>query len=746
MVQFKERKRFSFVSKGMAEDTFEVVRFRGEEGISRLFQFDIVLISEDPEVDIDAVLQNPAVFTIHRGEEDRKIHGIISEFEQMHEVEQFTFYQATLVPRLWLSDLYLENQLFLDKSVPDIIEEILKQAGLTSQDYELKLTRSYPKWEYICQYKETDLNFISRWMEREGIYYYFEHTEEGEKLIVTDSSTAHTEIPGTSTIPYSPPTALIPQEEEVIRNFMCRQKILPKKIVLKDYNYRKPSLELKVEKEVNPKGRGVVYLYGEHFKDPEEGKELAKLRAEQIACRGKVFVGESTCPQLCPGYFFDLTDHYREAFNQKYLVIELEHEGSQAGILVAGLGPEEATGEKEPAYINRFTLIPSDVQFRPEVKTPKPRFYGTINAKIDASGDGKYAELDDQGRYKVILPFDMSGREGGKASRWVRMAQPYAGSDYGMHFPLHKGTEVLLTFIDGDPDRPIIVSAVPNPETKTPVTSENQTQAVIRTAGGNEIKLEDKEGSQLIKLYCPTAETSVRLGAPNPSGKTGIDQCTEKNMATVVGGWETRVVGTQMTLSPDGAQNLHVEGDRYLHVTGKEEITIDGDRNLRVTGQENTTVEGDQIQDISTRQDVTVHGDQTVQVEGHQENIADGGRRVAVNQQETKEIYGTRTLTVTGDETITVGGNRTLTVTGNENRTTGNFWDTKMGTWGSAALGATVETFAGLKLSTGASATLNLHPGIKLGKEPTEIADNIIKVVEAKAMDVLKAPIIIFTA
>ncbi len=492
-MKFKERKRFSFVSKGLPEDTFEVVRFRGEEGISRLFQFDIVLISEDPEVDIDSVLQNPAVFSIHRGEEDRKIHGIVSEFEQMHEVDQYTFYQASLVPRIWLSDLYKENQLFLDKSVPEIIEEILKQAGLTSNDYDLKLTRNYPKWEYICQYKETDLNFISRWMEREGIYYYFEHTDDGEKLIITDSSTAHTKIQGESRIPYSPPSALIPEEEEVIRTFMCRQKILPKKIVLKDYNYRKPSLDLKVEKEVNPKGRGTVYLYGEHFKDPDQGKELAKLRAEQIACRGKLFLGESTCPQLCPGFLFELTDHYRDEFNQEYLVVELEHEGSQAGILLAGLEPQEAEGEKEPGYINRFTLIPSDVQFRPEVKTPKPRFYGTINAKIDASGDGKYAEIDDQGRYKVILPFDMSGREGGKASRWIRMAQPYAGADYGMHFPLHKGTEVLLTFVDGDPDRPIIAAAVPNPETKTPVTSQNNTQNTIRTAYGHSLVMEDAD-------------------------------------------------------------------------------------------------------------------------------------------------------------------------------------------------------------------------------------------------------------
>ena len=746
MVQFKEKKRFSFVSKGLPEDTFEVVRFRGEEGISRLFQFDIVLISEDPEVDIDAVLQNPAVFIIHGGEEDRKINGIISEFEQLHEVDQYNFYQASLVPRLWLSDLYLENQLFLDKSVPDIIEEILKQAGLTSRDYELKLTRSYPKWEYICQYKETDLNFISRWMEREGIYYYFEHTEEGEKLIITDSSTAHTEIQGETTIPYSPPSALIPEEEEVIRSFMCRQKIIPKKIILKDYNYRKPSLELKVEKEVNPKGRGIVYLYGEHFKDPEEGKELAKLRAEQIACRGKLFIGESTCPQLCPGFFFDLKEHYRDSFNQKYLIIELEHEGSQAGILVAGLSSEEASGEREPGYINRFTLIPSDVQFRPEVKTPKPRFYGTINAKVDASGDGKYAELDDQGRYKVILPFDMSGREGGKASRWIRMAQPYAGEDYGMHFPLHKGTEVLLTFVDGDPDRPIIVASVPNPETKTPVTSENQTQAILRTAGGNEIKHEDKDGNQLIRLSCPTANTVVRLGAPNSKGDKGIDQRTDENMATVIGGWETRTVGSTSGVSPKGKQHIEVRGDRFLNVTGNESTTIENDQINEIKGNQINTIDNSQI--FNVRQ---------------QEYHIDDGRYLSVSGQgEEKRVKGARTIQVEGDEKYTVMGNSELTITGKLTKKIGSedkFWqgvsfkthagaknEVFMAEKADVFLGIAHELFAGIKTAIGATLTLQHCRGVTKEKEQVKWEEANLKFRKTQGVEILKSTIKLFVA
>ena len=507
---FEEKKKFTFVSKGLPEDTFAVVKFKGIEGISRLYEFDITLVSEDPDIDLKTVLANEATLTIFHNDKEIKRHGIIAEIEQLHEVKQYVFYRAILVPRLWQADLYHENQLFLDKSVPEIIEEILKQTGLTSQDYEFILTKKYPKSEYICQYRETDFNFISRLMEAKGIYYFFEHTEDREKIIITDTSAVHKDIEDKK-ICYSPPSGLVPTEEEVIKAFVCRQRMLPKKVILKDYNYRKPSLELKAEAEVDPQGRGKVYLYGEHFKTPEEGQEIAKIRAEEIRCREKIFYGESTATTLCPGFIFELADHYRDNYNQRYLIIEVEHEGSQSAVLLAGIEEELAEQEKELIYSNHFSAIPADVQFRPERKTPKPRFYGTMNAKIDAAGDGKYAEIDEWGRYKVKLPFDLSKQEGGKASHWVRMAQPYAGAGFGMHFPLHKNTEILLTFIDGDPDRPLIAGSAPNPETMTPVTSENHTKNVIKTACDNLLEMEDKEPCHILLSNCGEDSGNVFL-------------------------------------------------------------------------------------------------------------------------------------------------------------------------------------------------------------------------------------------
>jgi type VI secretion system VgrG family protein len=513
-MEFEDTKKFLFVSKALPEDTFAVVRFDGTEGISKLYSFDITLVSDDPEIDLKEILQNPATLTILGDHLDLPVHGVLARFEQLHEVKHHFFYRAVLVPRLWLSSLYHENQLFLDRTVPDIIEDILKQTGLTTQDYELRLTKEYPQWEYICQYRETDYEFISRWMEREGIYFFFEQTDDYEKLVITDSFTAHQDIKGDALIPYAPPTGLVP-EEELIQAFISRQTMLPNKVILKDYNYRKPSLELKAEAIVDPQGRGDVYLYGEHFKEPEQGSALAKIRAEEIACRANVFHGEGTATNLSSGYLFELADHYREGFNRKYLILDIEHEAVQAASFLSGLGEDLTEKEQKRTYTNRFTTIPAGVQFRPERTTQKPKIQGTMNAVVDAAGDGKYAELDDQGRYKVILPFDLSGNNDGRASRWVRMAQPYAGAEYGMHFPLHKGTEVLLTFIDGDPDRPIIASAVPNPATASPVNTENQSESVIKTGGDNKIRIEDREDSERIIMQSPKVNSFIRIGTPN---------------------------------------------------------------------------------------------------------------------------------------------------------------------------------------------------------------------------------------
>ncbi len=523
-MEYLKSKKFSFISDFLPPDTFAVVSFKGFEGISRPYQFEIMLVSDDLKVDFGQIMNKKARIVFHREEEGGDVfyNGIIANFEQLHEINNYAFYRAHLVPKLWRLSITHHNQVFLDRTVEEFSKDILTDGGLGSHDFEFRLQSTYDPVEYVCQYGESHLNFLSRWFEREGIYYYFEQSEDNEKVIFTDTRIVHADPPFGGNIVYSPPSGLESSHlSEAVRSFHCRKNVLPAKVLLKDYNYRRPSLEITGAADVDKNGSGTVYFYNEHFRTSKEGNRLARIRAENIICRGEEYYGESSVPYLLPGFTFNLTKHYRDDFDRKYLITGVNHDGDQTGFLLPGISPDPDKGKQHMYYSNSFTAIPAATQFRSQIMANKPRVSGTIVGRIDASGSGQYAELDEMGRYKVIIPFDLSGRTGGKASSWIRMATPYGGGNHGMHFPLHKGTEVLLTFVNGDPDRPIIASTVPNPDVPSPVTSANQTSNIITTSGGNKIHMEDQEGSQRIYLHSPTADSSIRLGSvPPPSTET----------------------------------------------------------------------------------------------------------------------------------------------------------------------------------------------------------------------------------
>ena len=579
------KKKFSFVSKAAKEDSFAVVSFKGFEAISKPYQFEIVLISEKAGLVPLQVLKNPAVFVIHRdGEQDVVFNGILIQFEETQEVNGYLFFKAVLVPKLQRLSLTHHNQVFLDQPVPKIIETVLKDAGLAGGiDFDFKLQGDYQPLEYICQYGESYLNFISRWAEREGIYYFFEQSTEGEKIVFTDTKISHTDLPLGKNLIYQPQSGLDSlQTKEVVKSFLCKHNLLPQKVYLKDYNYRKPSLAMEGSAEVDSDGWGEHYLYGEHFTSPEEGNRLAKIRAEELLCRKSVYYGASSIPFLVPGFTFDLTEHYAKSSNRKYLLIEVSHEGHQTGYLVSGISAAIGTRSEQMFYANTFAAIPADVQFRPERTAVRPKIPGTFNAKVDAASSGQYAELDDQGRYKVILPLDRSGRGSGKASAWCRMTQPYAGADYGMHFPLHKGTEVLLTFIDGDPDRPIIIGSVPNPETGSPVKGSNQTQSVIRSGGGNQLHMGDQQGEEEFAIH---AKKDMNTTVNN-------DRST-----TIVGGNDTLAVqaGTR-AVTVQGDTSLTVQaGNRTVNVTGNYQLDTTSEVSIQAPSQISLTCGGSTI-------------------------------------------------------------------------------------------------------------------------------------------------------
>jgi len=495
--------KFALVVTGLPEETFTVVKFNTQGELNRCYRAELVMVSRHPRLDIGKMLMSPAFAYIKRNEGTFvPFSGILAELEEMKKVDDNIFYRAVFVPKLWLLTRTSSNRIFLDITIPKLLEEVLVDGGLTKNEFEFRLQNEYPRtWEYVCQYGESHFDFFSRWLEYAGMYFYLEPTDEGEKLIITDTRIVHTPPPFATTLQYRLPAALETGHwDELLTDFRACYASVPKSVTLKDYNYRRPSLELTGAADISANGAGEIFIYGEHFQTPEEANRVAKIRAEEISCRQTVFHGESRAPFLRPGFIFEVQGHYQEEYNRRYMVTDIEHHGNQATFLTAGLRRELAEDEREPFYRNNFAAIPADVQYRPPRITPKPRFYGIINAHIDAESSGEYAELDNQGRYKVVLPFDLSNRRGGKASAWFRMAQPYAGSKHGMHFPLLKGTEVLLAFIDGDPDRPIITGAVPNPLNPSVINDESATKAGFITPGGSSLVADDMAGKEQVAL------------------------------------------------------------------------------------------------------------------------------------------------------------------------------------------------------------------------------------------------------
>ncbi len=521
------------------------------------------------------MLENPATFTMRQAGKTMKLHGVLRRFEQLQSYTGLTFYRAVLVPRLWWLSLTHHNQVFLHKKVPAILEDVLKDGGLSQRDFEFKLggSKGHPEWEYVCQYAETHLHFASRWMEREGMYYYFEQGDDHEKVIVTDTKVAHTALVHGKTLRYSPPSGLeAPYRQEVVSSFNASMRLMPRKVNVRDYNYENPWVDLEGEAEVDDHGRGMFYAYGDHFRNNDEGKRLAQVRAEALRCQQQRFAGKSTIAHMRPGYVFQLKDHDRKDFNQDYLIIRTRHRGQQAAYLKSGLGLGVSTSSQIPEYANEFEAIPVSVQYRPQRTTKRPSFHGTLPAKIDAQGSGQYAELDKHGRYKVKLPFDLSGRSEGRATHWIRMAQPYAGDKYGMHFPLHKGAEVLLTFVDGDPDRPIIAHAAPNPQNVSPVTMANFSQSRIKTAGGNQLEFEDKDGMQYLDAVSPPMESRLTLGYVAGVDKGTLASRGEKGVH----------VHTQGRVLSESEQDTLMRADKTVKISSGTDMVVDADKTLHL--------------------------------------------------------------------------------------------------------------------------------------------------------------------
>ncbi|AKT41273.1 uncharacterized protein CMC5_054400 [Chondromyces crocatus] len=691
-------------------ETGRVVAFRGTEAISTPYEFEIFFSLTDgtgEQLDLGDAIGAKAVLTLDR-EADRippyHFSGILAAVDLLHEVEGLSLFRAVLVPRLWLLGLSKHSRIFTKMALPDILKAVLAENGFGPDDFELRLGK-YSVEEHVCQYRESDLDFLSRWMEREGIFYFFEHGEWGEKLILCDDRTYEDDLLG-APVRYHPQLGQDRSAGLSFRTFTCKHRTLPTKVLYKDYDYAKPNLRLAGSADVAENGAGEVSLYGERFFSAAAGERLAKMRAEELLTRQVLFHATGSRTHLRPGHEFELEEHSRAAFNARYVAIEATHWGNQQGNNSAFR--DFIQMEHEEVYFVDVVAIPAETQFRAASRVAWPRIYGFENGTVDGPAESEYAQIDDQGRYCVRFKFDESGLKNGRASTFVRMVQPHGGSIEGFHFPLRKETEIIFSFLGGDPDRPVITGVVPNALTPSPVTSGNYTKNVLQTGGRNRLEIEDKAGQQRITLSTPYSNSYLRMGSPNAehefimktddntlltAGKD-FDQFVGQNgggswTATIKDDWKTTVQAGVHELNVDtGTSTTVVEGDTKLQVkTGNYAIAVDtASMTTTVESDSTTTINGSKYEvnvtagltkiDTALTTDILSTGKLTISTKNANDYLVANGMLFTVGEDLTQTVTGQHILT-TGAITQVVNGSYTQNITESFSQTTAassKFW------------------------------------------------------------------------
>jgi len=510
-------------SKDQEKIDFDVVEISGKESLSQHYEFIVnlrstqLLKSTNPlgkRATLTIQMENMHDFSVSN--QKSSYHGIIVEFSKLVKIKDFYYYKATLVPKLAKLKYVKKSDVFIETGLSDILNSVFNNEGFSQEDRKLSFNTAdnkyqpsqdcYNRYGFVCQYEESSYNFINRLLERDGLYYYFKHLEDNdEQVIITDRKEDFLTRKQSLRFRFLSEQTAAPDPNS-IHAFEKKITNAPKQVTIMNYGYEKANLGdqgvISCSAYVSANGTenkeffGEETIYGENFISQEnqgDGQFLASIRAQELYSRSQLCFAKSTAVPIHAGMKIKLDDSKYDEFNGEYLVIEVIHKGHQQ---LSGMQNQK---ENPQFYENTLVLLPANIQFRPKRITPWPRIYGTMNALIDGEQDSQYPQLDSTGRYKIRLPFLKTAKPDGKGSIWVRMATPYAGNGYGFHFPLNKGTEVILAFRGGDPDSPVIVNAVFNSINSNVVVDQNaQLGGVIVTKEENIFVMNDTQGASSI--------------------------------------------------------------------------------------------------------------------------------------------------------------------------------------------------------------------------------------------------------
>jgi type VI secretion system secreted protein VgrG len=581
---YAQQERLIALTTPLGEDVLLLSAFSGREAISRLFSFQLDLVSEKGPIDFAQIIGKKVTIRVTQSDKtERYFNGIVSQFAQSGSDSRFTRYQMQMVPWTWLLTRYADCKIFHNKTVQEILEQVFKDRGLT--DYTIRLNGSYSPIEYCVQYRETDFNFISRLMEQNGIFYFFQHQKESHTMVIADSASAHEPCPGQESAGYNLVRGGI-DEDDVIQSWSLEQELRSGKYTLTDYNFKTPSANLVATEpsviEVGGNSGFELFDYPGEYATRGDGTAFAKVRMQEEEASHLVANGSSVCRAFTSGYKFTLKDHNQSSMNVSYVLTEVEHSASVADTyaMTSGSGGE--------SYSNDFTCIPETVPFRPARLTPKPFVQGPQTAVVvgksdpsDGGGSGEEIWVDKYGRVIVLFPWDRVN----KYSCWVRVSQDWAGQGWGGITIPRVGQEVLVSFLEGDPDRPIITGRVYNADQTVPYTlPDYQTRSTFKTRsskGGstdnyNELRFEDKKGDEQVFLRGEKDfDTRIKNDIREWAGNNRSLIVTQDQMEKAGGDLHSQVTGNVnekvgQTLSLQVGQNLYEKsGMNFAHEAGQ---------------------------------------------------------------------------------------------------------------------------------------------------------------------------------
>jgi type VI secretion system secreted protein VgrG len=659
---YTQDNRLISIDTPLGKDILLLQGFTGHEGVSQLFNYSLDLLGENHSIPFNKLIGQKVTLTVRLADDsERYVNGFISRFVQSGVDVRFTYYRAEVVPWLWFLTRTTDCRIFQNMTVPDIITKIFKDLGFT--DFKVRLQGSFEPRDYCVQYRETDFNFVSRLMEQYGIFYFFEHEENKHTLVLANSPTVHQPCPGQpeARCDFSAGAML---EEDIIVGWQMEQELRPGKYALTDYNFETPStsLAVNVASTVNVGGNGKYEVYdypGEYLKKAQ-GEQLAKIRMEEEEAPHVVLSGSGTCRAFTPGYRFDLVGHYSAQMDKCYVLTEVQHMAS------VGESYSGGRGDAGESYSNHFTCIPHDVPFRPARVTPKPTVQGPQTA-IVVGRSGEEIYTDKYGRVKVQFHWDREGKRDENSSCWVRVSHPWAGKGWGAVAIPRIGQEVVVDFLEGDPDQPIITGRVYNAEQMPPyglpaggVVSGLKSNSTKGGGGYNELIMDDTKGNELIRVH----------------GQYDMDSTIEHDLrehvlhdrSRDVTNNEIFIIGNDQTETIGGNQTLSVAKNRMRTVTQNEIVTVALTRTHSVGINEAITVGAAQEVTVGTMRIVTVGINQDVNIgsnlsesigKNHEDSVGDN-RTTSIGKDDTLQVGQNRSTSVGEDDTLQVGKNLTI--------------------------------------------------------------------------------------